>query len=1088
MKGGRFGVAQYVLLVAMVGVILLFVQNRAMDVEQHNQRVDLLLQLKQVEGELDRDVLLVTSFLLEQYDSLVKTTHRLHRLSGEIQSAELDVSGEGAERYRTELSGYLDTQQRKLALMERIKSKAALVRNGLHYLPAAAKQLHEEDERLGSEVSDVLAELLRYNLLSSDSGHWHIARRLNELARSTSVPVAARIAYDNVLFHMQANLRLTGELDQLRSAYTAIPGIERFDALYAAYTDLYAAQSRRAEIFSLVLLVLTVALIGGLGWAFRDIYRERRRAQRAWNQLRDAVESLSEAFALYAPDGRLVLHNRRYLDCYPWLSEQLGPNMLLSAVRSANKRAGVQVQYDSEKAEPVESELPGGQGRTYVEQLREGRWYLASDTRTSAGETVCVRVDISDSMRREQELRKLYRALEQSPASVVITNTEGNIEYVNPKFEESTGYTAEEAIGQNPRILKSGDKSPEEYKDMWETITAGKVWRGQFHNKRKDGAIYWEAASISPVRDGEGDITHFIAVKEDITARKRAEDQLRLNATVFDTTTEGIIVTDADGRIKTVNPAFTRITGYEAEEVVGKKPSLLSSGRHDEDFYTAMWHGIRTRGYWSGEIWNRRKDGSVFPEWLSLASIPNDRGEVQEYVAVFSDITRRKQDEEQIRRQANYDALTGLPNRSLLVDRLARSIAGARREDSMIALLFIDLDRFKGVNDTLGHVMGDELLQMVAERLQVCVREVDTVARFGGDEFVVILEDVKQANDAAEVAKKIIAELDSAFSLANREVFIGASIGITLFPTDTDDPSSMLRNADMAMYRAKDAGRNNYQFFTLTMNEQVQQRMALENDLRLALERDELALHYQPIVRFDSGELVGVEALLRWRHPQRGMVSPDTFIPLAEETGLIGPIGRWVLKTAVAQAAEWRRAGLHMRMSVNLSSRQLSLGLTVDEVADTLAENDLPAAALTLEITEGMMLEGAGEMLTWLKALKKLGVGLSVDDFGTGFSSLSYLKRFPMDTLKIDRSFVDGLPDDREDVSLVQAIVAMADSLDLKIVAEGVETERQRRFLQHLGCDLAQGYLFSKPLWAEAIPAFVSAQGTGPKAALMDGG
>jgi diguanylate cyclase (GGDEF)-like protein/PAS domain S-box-containing protein len=656
----------------------------------------------------------------------------------------------------------------------------------------------------------------------------------------------------------------------------------------------------------------------------------------------------------------------------------------------------------------------------------------------------------------------------------VITDTHGDIEYVNPKFEEISGYRAEEVIGKNPRILKSGEKTNEEYKDMWVTLQAGKEWRGYFHNKRKDGSIYWESATISALRGDDGEITHFIAVKEDITARKRAEDQLRMNATVFDTASEGIMVTDVDNRIKTVNPAFSRITGYEPEDVIGLDPKVLSSGRHDAAFYRQMWKQVETRGFWSGEIWNRRKDGVVFPEWLSIVVIRDDIGEIKEYVAVFSDISQRKQDEEQIRRQANYDALTGLPNRSLFFDRLNQAVISARREHWLLALLFVDLDRFKAVNDSFGHVVGDEMLQEVADRVQSCIREADTVARFGGDEFVVLLHDLTEVNDAALVAEKIIDRLSAPFTIVGREVFLGASIGITVYPVDTEDPEAMLRHADMAMYRAKEAGRNRYQFFTVGMQEQVRERVELEQDLRLAVERDELELNYQPIVDASSGRVHSAEALLRWKHPQHGYVVPDVFIPLAEETGLISSLGDWVIREACRQLSVWQDSGVDIGITINISSGQRGGGLTSWSVAAILKELGVSGRLLTLEITEGLLMDDSEEVVNWLNGFKELGISLSVDDFGTGYSSLSYLKRFPVDVLKIDRSFIQGLPNETEDISLVEAILAMGLSLGLKVIAEGVETEEQRCFLLERDCRYLQGFFFSKPLPAPRLEEWLA--------------
>ena len=1069
--GLRSGPAQYGLLLATIVIVGAFLLTRAMDAESHNRRLRLLLELQAAEAALDRDVLRVTSFLLQQFDPLVKTERRirarLRQLEAEIPEDRV------ASGLRRGMSEYRHVLEEKLALQEHIKSQVALVRNGLLYLPLVNAAVARVDSDLGSETATLLNELYRYNLFPSSSLADRISVQIDELELFSEPALADKEAFKNLVFHMRANLNLTGGLSELESAYVAAPSGARFDALYQNYTALYAAQVRRANVFTLLLLGLTLGLFLILGVTLGRLHRARAAAERAWTQLRDAVESLSEAFALFAPDGRLVLHNRRYQELYPWLQGLLSAGeATLAQIYDAHRAEG---RFREPPRVPDSGRLVGrceqGDGADiHIEEIEGGRWYRASDSVTTTGELACVRIDISEGKRFEQELRKLYRALEQSPASVIITDADGTIEYANPKVEEITGYKADEVIGKNPRIFKSGDKSQEDYKELWETIVAGKTWRGQFHNKRKDGSIYWEAASISPVRDEEGRITHFIAVKEDITARKRAEEQLRMNATVFETTTEGIMVTDADNRVRTVNPAFTRITGYRAEEIVGRNPRILSSGRHDQAFYASLWETLARTGYWHGEIWNRRKDGSVYPEWMSLALIRDDKGQVQEHVAVFSDISQRKEDEAQIRRQANYDALTGLPNRSLLFERVDSALRSARREKWIVALLFVDLDRFKVVNDSMGHVVGDELLRQVAQRLNDQVRDGDTVARFGGDEFVLLLEDIDRAEDAAVIARKVITSLENEFSLVSREVFIGASVGITLYPVDADDAAVLLRNADMAMYRAKEAGRNTYRFYTKEMNTAVQSRMDMERELRLALERDQLSLDYQPIVRIDDGTMAGLEALLRWRHPRLGQVPPAEFVPLLEETGFIREVGGWVLSRACAKLAQWRAQRGDLRISVNLSSRQIALGLSAAEVLKTIDSAGLPPDAVTLEITEGLMLEGSAKVRSWLEDVHTAGVGLAVDDFGTGYSSLGYLKRFPMDRLKIDRSFVLGLPDSREDALLVRAIHSMATSLDLKVVAEGIETAEQAGFLADLGCELGQGFLYSRPVAEDAVP------------------
>ena len=580
---------------------------------------------------------------------------------------------------------------------------------------------------------------------------------------------------------------------------------------------------------------------------------------------------------------------------------------------------------------------------------------------------------------------------------------------------------------------------------------------------RADGGevIVETAARILAFEGGDA----VMIVARDITERVRAEEGLRLAATVFETTAEAIMVTDDNNRIKAVNPAFTVVTGYAAEEVVGNTPSMLQSGRHDKTFYEKMWSILNGTGCWEGEVWNRRKDGEVYPEWLYISAITDDRDNVIEYVAVFTDITQRKRSEEQVHRQANFDALTDLPNRTLFFDRLSAAIVGARREKQQVALLFIDLDRFKVVNDTLGHAIGDRLLEQVAVRLAKCVREVDTVARLGGDEFTTILRGISRGEDVAHVAEKIIESLSEPFWLDGNETFIGASVGITIFPSDADDANTMLRNADMAMYRAKEAGRNVYRFFTQEMDAQVLMRMDLERDLRRALDHQEFVLHYQPIIDLATGAVTSAEALVRWIHPERGMVNPADFIPVAEETGLIAPLGEWVLRQACIDAKAWQEAGLSgLGVSVNLSTRQLKRGFSSDFVDGIVRETGIAAETLTFEITESLIMEDSQNAVAWLSSIKDMGVRLSIDDFGTGYSSLSYLKRFPVDVVKIDRSFVMDVTDDPDDAALVAAILAMADSLKLKVVAEGVETADQLTLLRSRGCDMVQGFFFSRPL------------------------
>lgn len=1068
MKRRFRGFKRYFILVAGMVLLGVYMQARVGGVQQHTLRTDHLLLMKDLDARLDRDVMQVTSYLLNQYDPLVDVAQEIRALGATLRDPKQGFYGATTPEVDHAIDAYLEVLDQKLTLLERIKFEAAVMRNALLYLPKVVEEFHQIDTPLSDDVATLLDRLLLYNLFPTESARQEIQQQLDGIASQQHKVRGERHAMlENILFHMRSNLRIFTLQSELKARFVAIPSRERFNQLNTAYGAFHVASMRRSEMVSLGLMLTALLLLLLLGWLLRTLDLARDVAERSWARLRDAVESIAEAFALFDADGKLVLNNRKWEVFYPWLKGELTRETTLTNIREANAE---QVRYHIADHDLGQEETVAQRTGSYLEQLEDGRWFLASDNLTSDSGRACVRVDITESKRAELELRKLGRALEQNPASVMITDPKGRIEYVNPKFEEISGYSAAEVIGKNPRILKSGDTSPEEYRELWETITRGREWKGYFHNRRKNGEIYWEAATISPLRGEDGGVTHFIAVGEDITARKRAEDQLRMNATVFETLTEGVMVTDAANLIKAVNPAFTRITGYEPEDVIGRDPKILSSGRHPKGFYRKLWQQVDSKGFWSGEIWNRRKDGNVYPEWLSISVIrdPNS-STIKEYVAVFSDISQRKQDEEQIRRQANFDALTGIPNRSLFFDRLTQAIINARREHWLLALLFIDLDRFKAVNDTYGHVTGDGLLQEVAERIRSCLRDTDTVARFGGDEFVVLVHDLKELDDAALVAEKILERMKIPFEVADREVVLGASIGITVYPEDTEDPEEMLRNADMAMYRAKEEGRNRYQFFTIGMQEQVRERMEVEQDLRMALDQNELQLYYQPIVDARSGELVSVEALLRWNHPERGAIPPEVFVPLAEETGLIVQIGNWVLREACRQMNEWQEAGLRIGVSVNLSSRQRGREFSAWNLSRILKETGASGEMLTLEITEGMLMEDREEVVGWLQGLKQLGVSLSVDDFGTGYSSLSYLKRFPIDALKIDRSFVQGLPNDPEDVSLVDAILAMAGSLGMRVVAEGVESREQLEFLRERGCPCLQGFYFGIPMSARHL-------------------
>lgn len=682
---------------------------------------------------------------------------------------------------------------------------------------------------------------------------------------------------------------------------------------------------------------------------------------------------------------------------------------------------------------------------------------------------------VSSQKKTEQRIQRSFESLEtilnNMDAVVYISDMQTyELLFINNKAKEITGDIKTEGK-LCWQVMHSGQTGPCEFCTNQQLVTADDqsggvvVWE---HGDKRSGR--WFECRDQAVSWFDGRLVR-MEVATDITGRKAVEKELSLSATVFDRAYEAVMVADAEWRIEKVNRAFSQITGFQEDEVRGTRPDFLLADESAGILNNEMQEALERSGAWEGEIRSRRKSGEVFHEWLSVTLLRDDKGRPARFVSLFSDITKRKEQEQKISQQANFDFLTGLPNRFLFHDRLDMALSSARRDGRRLALLFIDLDRFKHVNDTLGHEVGDDLLREASRRLCSEVRDSDTVARLGGDEFTVIIRDFRRIEPVELLAEAILGSLARPYLLGEHEVHASASIGITVYPNDGSERDVLLRNADNAMYRAKERGRNDYQFYTSEMNTEAQRRRVLENALYKALDNNELYIQYQPIVCLDMGETRGVEALLRWQHPELGLISPDEFIPLAEDTGLIRSIGAWVLEEACTQAAKWRHAyNPGFKVSVNLSSRQMKRSDMAKLVSEILERSGLPAKSLTLEITESLLMSDDPEISVDLLAIQAMGVSLAVDDFGTGYSSLSYLKHLPVEILKIDRSFVRDLPHDSEDSALVQAILSIASSLDLQVVAEGVETEQQARFLREHGCELAQGYLYSKPVNAEDLP------------------
>ncbi len=706
---------------------------------------------------------------------------------------------------------------------------------------------------------------------------------------------------------------------------------------------------------------------------------------------------------------------------------------------------------------------------------------VSERTADLAGTTERLLREMEERTGAERQADFFRELLDHSSDSIFIIDPDSaRVIDANRSAWETRGYSRAELLALSIPDLSLTTPDQDAWQELLRRLRQQQhlTLEGQ-HRTRRDLVFPVELTVELIRRNG---MEYVVSIARDISGRKQAETELRLAASVFRDSHEAIMITTTAGRILKVNQAFTEITGYTEAEAVGQTPALLHSDRHDPDFYENLWNTLTHNGQWQGEIWNRRRSGELFPAWENISAVRDESGRQTRYVSIFSDLTEKHLSEQRIYRLAHYDVLTGLPNRVLFQERLEQGLLHHRRQRTTMALLFLDLDRFKRVNDSLGHAAGDRLLQIAAGRLAACVRESDTVARLGGDEFTIILEDIGTPEDATGVALKILAALAEPVPVAGHDLFVTTSIGIALYPRDAGDAHTLLRHADAAMYLAKERGRNNWQMFTDAINVAAAERMALESSLRRALEAGELVLEYQPQVELGAGRVVAVEALVRWSSPQRGIVAPSEFIPVAEESGIIVDLGAWVLDTACRQLHEWKTAGLGpVQMAINLSGRQFRDPQLPERVARALERHAIPPGCLELEIAESCVMTDAGESIERLTRLKAMGLHMTVDNFGIAYSSLNHLKRLPIDKLKIDRSFIRDLPEDADAAAIAATIIAMGRSLDLTVVAEGVESEEQLAFLRTRGCTQIQGHYFCPPLPARGCTHFLA---TRPRLAL----
>ena len=824
---------------------------------------------------------------------------------------------------------------------------------------------------------------------------------------------------------------------------------------------------------------------------------ERKQVEEMLRQSEERFRFLTEnatdmVYRMSLPDGRNEYVSPASIRLFGYAPEEFYNSPLL--IRKVMP-PDWQVYFEERWAKLVAGEMPPFYEYPIIRKSGETRWMNQrnSPILDSSGKLIAIQgvvTDITERKQAEEEIRALNLSLEEqvrertkellakeeqlretlalndsilmkSAMGIAAYRQDGQCVMANPSLASIVGGTQEQLLKQNfrqlsswqalglleaaERVLATGAREAREVRYL--TSFSRDIWvRGQLSRFTSRGE------------------PHLLLMLENITEKKSTEDELCIAASVFKNSSEGILVTDAGGIIMSVNPAFTEITGYTEEEALGRKISLLRSDRHGAEFYRSMWDALTKEGCWQGEIWNRRKDGEAYLEWLSINRIEDGADAPFRYVAIFHDITELRRKDEEIRHQAFHDALTGLPNRALMQDRLLHALERAKREGGRLSVAFIDLDRFKAINDGLGHDIGDLLLQEVARRVKSRMRTADTVARLGGDEFVVLMEDLREVVDSADLAQELIAEIARPMELSGHAVEISASMGMAFYPEDGTNPLELMKRADLAMYAAKSAGRNTYRFFQQDMQDQISQRLNLEMELRRALVQRDLELHYQPKVDLATGKILGVEALVRWRHPLRGLLLPADFIPLAEECGLICELGDWVLDEVCRQSAAWQIAGRTFKIAFNISAHQLEAGDLVARISELTTRHGISPADLELELTESTVMAHSKHAASVLARLRWIGVTVAVSDFCAGYSSLSYLRQLPLDILKINHSFVADADSNEEDGQIVKTILALGGMFKLTMEAEGIETSHQAELLQSFGCGIAQGYFFSRPL------------------------
>lgn len=1071
--------------VALVCLLLLFANARPADPRTHNAIADEFRELQILDAELGEGVLQIHYRLINNYDSVVAIIKRMGVLSGSMLKLQMQGDLPDTHTFIRELGVMQKLLLQKEEALEQFKSSNAVIKNSFIYLPKTVNvtlaQLPSSDLLRREKFTFMLRDALLVSINPGDYSNHALEEDIAEVEKIIpGLPVHTQQSAKIALQHAKLINKHGHDINGLLLALRPIGKNNIGARLEQIYLTHYHEQQRAAVKYQVLLLIASILMLAYAIYSYYRLMEKGRQLAQALTGIRNQQFALDEhaIVSITNVDGDFIYVNDKFLEIGGYSREELLGN---------NHRMLNSGHHDKAFFTELYRAVEGGKvwHGQLINRAKDGSlfWLEATivpfvDAAGKLYQYVSIFTDITAQKKMEEQVeagrRLLQNVMDTLGEGVYTLDNEGCCTYLNREAERMLGWKRQEVLGKNLHDLIhaqrfDGTIVPSDECLVHQSMKAGRTFRSDNeYFKHKDGFLFPVSIVASPISDRQQTIGS-VAAFQDISERKQADQEQRIAAIAFESQ-EGIMITDRDDHILRVNHAFSLLTGYGADEAIGKASTMLLAEQVGMESRQGMQEAILREKYWQGEVWFTKKNTLIFPVWLTVTAVNDAAGDVTHYISVFADITLRKQAEEQIHQLAFYDSLTKLPNRRLLIDRLNHTMASSSRSDEYAALLFIDMDNFKTLNDTKGHDVGDLLLIEAALRLQASVRAGDTVARLGGDEFVVMMvglsDELEQSAAQAKAAgEKIRESLSMPYLLRKLEHHSSCSIGISLFRSNEVSVDDLLKRADTAMYEAKNSGRNTLCFFDPVMQAVLESRVKLEDDLRGAISLQQFGLYYQMQVN-STNKIVGAEVLLRWLHPKSGIILPTEFIPLAEENGLILPIGLWVLETACKQLKAWQAQPLtrNLQLAVNVSARQFYQPEFVGQVRSAIIRSGANPNRLKLELTESVVLDNIKNAIAKMQELKEIGISFSMDDFGTGYSSLAYLTRLPLDQLKIDQSFVRNIGSQTTDAVIVQTIIGMANSLGMEVIAEGVETEAQRVFLERSGCMVYQGYLYGHPV------------------------